>query len=152
MAKFKFHWGWGILLVYITFMSVFLFFFYKSFGELKTNELVTEDYYEKELVYGDVLDKKQHADTMKVQLQIIPSEQGVKIVFPHYLPQKKIEGKVILYKPNKKALDQVKEIILDENNEMLINRDNFISGRWNVIVDWKMDSIPYFREQKISIK
>lgn len=152
MAKFKFHWGWAILLVYITFMTVFLFFFYKSFGELKTNELVTEDYYEKELVYGDVLEKKQHADTMRVQVLIQPGEKGVKIVFPDYIKPENLSGKVILYKPDKKALDQEKEMVLDSLNQILIGQDNFIPGRWNIILDWEIDGIPYFKEQKITIK
>ena len=152
MAKFKFHWGWGILLFYITFMSVFLFFFYKSFGELKTNELVTEDYYEKELVYGDVLQKKEHADTMKVQVQILPQKQGINIIFPSYTDPSKIKGKVILYKPNKKALDQEIDIDLNEKKEMIIDKKHFVPGRWNIIIDWKLDSIPYFKEKKLTIK
>ncbi len=151
MAKFKFHWGWGILLFYIAFMSIFLFFFYKSFQELKTNELVTEDYYNKELVYGDVLKKKQHADTMHVQLQIKLEKNGLKIVFPSYVDPDRLKGKVILYKPDNKALDTEKEIRLNPQNEMLIEKENFIPGRWNIRVDWNIDSIPYFREQKITI-
>ncbi len=138
--------------MYITFMTVFLFFFYKSFGELKTNELVTEDYYEKELVYGDILEKKQHADSMRVQVLIQSGQEGVNIVFPSYLSPGKIEGKVILYKPDKKALDQEKEIVLDSLNRMLIRKENFIPGRWNIILDWKVNDIPYFKEQKLTIK
>jgi hypothetical protein len=149
MTKFKFHWGWAILLVYITFMTVFLFFFYKSFDELKTNDLVTEDYYEKELVYGEVLEKKQHADTMRVQVQILSSDKGVEVVFPDYISRGDLQGKIVLYKPDNKTLDQEINLVLDSNNKVLINKDKMIPGRWDVILDWEINKVPYFKEQKI---
>ena len=150
MAKFKFHWGWGILLVYLTFMSVFLFFFYKSFDELKTNELVTEDYYEKELVYGDVLEKKQNADTMRVQVQINPVDEGLLVIFPEYISKEKFQGKLTLYKPDNKALDREIKLVLDSINRFLVKEEEFIPGRWNIILEWELDKIPYFKEQKIT--
>ncbi len=152
MKKFKFHWGWATLLVYATFMTVFLYYFYKSFQELKTNELVTEDYYTEELQYGNVLAKKQNADTMKVNIQIINGNNGVLIEFPKYVRSKDIKGNVTLYKPDRKALDKTLDLKLDSLNQMLIPSKNFISGRWNIQIEWKKDSIPYFVEEKLMIK
>jgi hypothetical protein len=148
MAKFKLNWGWSMLLVYIIFMSVFLFYFWRSFKELESNELVTEDYYEKELVYGDVLAKKKNADTMRVQVQIIKDTDGLRIIFPGYI--KNIEGNIFLYKPDNSKLDQTIPIKLDEKASQKIKKDKLIPGRWDVSLDWKINDVPYFIEKKIT--
>ncbi len=150
MAKFKLNWGWSILLVYLTFMLVFLFYFWRSFKELESNELVTEDYYQKELEYGDVLAKKQNADTMRVAVQIIETNDGLKIVYPSYV--KDIKGKIILYKPDNSKLDKEIDIQLNENNTQTIGKSEYISGRWDIILDWQSEGVPYFYKQKITAK
>jgi len=149
MSKFKLNWGWSILLVYITFMLVFLFFFYKSFKELKTNELVTKDYYEKELVYGDVIKKRQNADTMRVPVKIFQKDKNLVIEFPPYV--QKAEGKIILYKPDNSKLDQEILLKLDEQNRQVINHDKLVSGRWDVIVDWQSNKVSYLKKEKMTL-
>ena len=150
MAKFKLNWGWSILLVYISFMTVFLFFFYKSFKELESNELVTDNYYQKELKYGEVLAKKKNADSMRIPVQVLQNAQGIQIVFPPY--QKNISGNIILYKPDNQKLDQTIPINLDVNNTQSIPKKSLISGRWNVTVDWKQNDVLYFIENKLEVK
>ena len=150
MAKFKLNWGWSILLVYTTFMTVFLILFFKSFKELETNELVTNNYYQKELKYGDVLAKKKNADSMRVPVKMLQNEQGLQIVFPTY--QKEVSGNIILYKPDNQKLDKTIAIDLDKNNQQTIPKKSLISGRWNVSIDWKQNGISYFTENKLDIK
>jgi len=150
MKKFKLHWGWSILLVYITFMLIFLFYFWRSFKELESNELVTKDYYNKELVYGDVVTKRQNADTMRIAVQIINTGKGLKIKFPDYtLP---VEGKIELYKPDNSKLDREIPLQLDENGTQIVKPSQLISGRWNISVDWKSHNLPYLLEKKMTLK
>lgn len=150
MKKVKLHWGWSILLVYITFMSVFLFYFWRSFQELKTNELVTKNYYEKEFVFGEVLDKRQNADTMRIQIQIIQDTDGLRIKFPPYV--KDVKGKIILYKPDNSKFDTEININLNEINEQKIPEKKLIPGRWDLKLDWESNNIHYLFEQKLNLK
>ena len=136
-------------MVYITFMSVFLFFFYRSFIELKSNELVTEDYYEKELVYGDVIKKLQNADTMRLPVKILQEQKNLVVVFPEYL--KNIKGKIILYKPDNSKLDREFLLQLDEHHRQIIESSFIIPGRWNVSVEWQSDGVPYLVEKKMTL-
>jgi len=149
MSKFKLNWGWSILLVYITFMLVFLFFFYKSFKELKTNELVTQDYYEKELVYGDVINKRQHADTMRIPVKIFQKQKKLIIKFPPYID--KAEGKILLYKPDNSKLDSNISLQLDDSKQQIIDASKLVPGRWNISVEWQTKKVPYLVEQKMTI-
>jgi len=149
MSKFKLNWGWSILLVYITFMLIFLFLFYQSFKELKSNEMVTNDYYKKELAYGDIIKRKQNADTMRIPVKIFQKDRNLIIEFPNYIH--KIEGKIILYKPDNSKLDQEIAIQVDQQHRQIIDKNKLISGRWDVIVDWKSGKVPYRIKQKMTL-
>jgi dynactin complex subunit len=130
-------------------MSIFLFYFWKSFDELKTNEMVTDNYYEKELVYGEVLAKKKNADTMRVQVQIIKDTDGLRISFPKYITDMK--GKINLYKPDNSKLDQEFTIRLDSNYNFKIPKDKYIPGRWDIFIDWESNNVLYFIEKKLNL-
>jgi len=149
MSKFKLNWGWSILLVYLTFMLIFLFAFYRSFKELESNELVTQDYYEKELVYGDVINKRQHADTMRIPVKIFQKQKKLIIKFPPYID--KAEGKILLYKPDNSKLDSNISLQLDDSKQQIINSSKLIPGRWNISVEWQTKKVPYLVEQKMTI-
>ncbi len=150
MKNFKFHWGWRILLVYLLFMSVFIFYFIRSFKELETNEMVTNDYYNKELNYEKVIDKKKNADTMRMAVQILQTPKGLKIQFPTYVSD--VHGQIELYKPDNSKLDKAVDIKLAKDNSQLIPSKEMVPGRWNVSVDWQSGKVPYRVEKKIMLK
>lgn len=149
MSKFKLNWGWSILLVYITFVGVFLFLLYRSFIELKSNELVTEDYYEKELVYGQEIKKRQNADTMRIPVKILQDRKNLVVEFPVYL--KNIQGEIRLYKPDNSKLDRKIPLKLNNHNRQIIDSSLIIPGRWNVTVEWQSKHVPYLVEKKMTL-
>ncbi len=151
MSKFKLNWGWSIFLIYATFVLVFLFYFYKSFYEAASNDLVVEDYYQKELVYGEVIAKKRNADTMRVQVQIINDQKGITVVFPDYIDDNSVSGNITLYKPDNKKLDAVIPFKLQQHQQ-LIGKNKLVNGKWEIYLDWKQSNIPYYIEKKISVK
>ncbi len=151
MSKFKLNWGWSILIVYASFIIIFVFFFIKSFQEQKSNDLVVEDYYKKELAYGEVIAKRQNADTMRIPIKIIDNDTDVNIVFPDYILGQNVVGKIELYKPNNKKLDKTIPINL-KNNQQKITKIILIPGRWYITLDWKNKNTEYFIQKKLSIK
>ena len=152
MAKFKLNWGWSILLVYTTFVMVFIFFFYKSFNEAASNDLVVEDYYQKELVYGEVIAKKKNADTMRVQVKILNDDKGISVVFPNYISDNDVTGTITLYKPDNKELDKKISFKLQQQQQNISKNELVSSGNWTIFLDWKVQNIPYYIEKKIYIK
>ncbi len=147
MSKFKLNWGWSILLVYITFMLVFLFYFYRSFKELESNELVTKDYYEKELKYGEVIKKRQHADTMRVPVKIFQEQKNLVVEFPKYTDR--VKGKILLYKPDNSKLDSQVSLQLDIDKRQIIDPAKLLPGRWNITVEWQSGKVSYLIEKNI---
>jgi hypothetical protein len=151
MSKFKLNWGWSLLIVYATFIIVFMFYFFKSFQEAASNDMVEEDYYQKELMYGDVIAKKQNADTMRVQVKILNDANGITVVFPDYLSDTDVSGNITLYKPDNKKLDRIIPFKLNKSKQSILKSD-LVSGKWTVFLDWKIKETPFYIEKKLFVK
>ncbi|NPA43849.1 MAG: hypothetical protein GXO27_07460 [Chlorobi bacterium] len=150
--KFQFNWGWAMLLVFLTFMSTFLYLFYKSMQYAKNYDLVVDDYYTAELQYGEELKKIHAADTMRIPVRIIEDSAGVEVVFPPYIPPTRVKGTVTLFKPDNKKLDQTLDLRLDTAGRMHISKEKFTFGRWDVILRWQIDSTEYVKKEKLYIR
>ncbi len=152
MSKFKFHWGWAIVVVFLTFMIIFSYQFWLSFKINETNYLMVDDYYTAELQYGDELNKIHHADTMKIPVKIYTSKEKISIRFPHYISKNKLSGEINLLRINNKNLDQKFSIRLDSTNTQIISGKFLIPGRWDVMIHWKIDSTEYLKKEKLYLK
>ncbi len=147
IKNFQWNWGWALLLVFITFMTTFLYVFYLSFKELETNEMVTEDYIADEMKFNQKLEKIHHADSMKTPVKMQLKKEGVLFVFPE--KHKGVSGMISLYKPDNKNLDNAWNFKIDSTGKLLIPADSLIFGRWNIQIYWKKDSFEYLKEEKI---
>jgi len=149
MKGFKWHWGWSILTVFVAFVVIFLYVFYLSIKELRTNELTVEDYYTAELQYGEVLDQKYRADTMRVPVKIRVDTQSLRIEFPTYWPPERVKGTLVLYRPNKQLFDRTVPFVAGEHHYIEVPRDSLLPGRWDIRLKWWVDSLPYYLEEKL---
>ncbi len=149
MKKFKWNWGWSLLTVFILFVGIFSYVFYLSIKHLKNDELFEENYYEAELKYGEVLDQKYRADTMRVPVKFILNKKGLMIQFPEYYRAEKVKGTLTLYRPNRKILDKDIPLRLDKGNTMLVPADSLIFGRWDIHLKWQVDTLEYYMEKPI---
>ena len=60
----KISWGYKIAGAYLLFVAGIMFLVYKANNE--TYDLVTENYYEEELKFQNVIDKKQRASSLSI--------------------------------------------------------------------------------------
>ncbi len=149
MKKFKWNWGWSLLTVFVLFVIIFSYVFYLSIKHLKNDELFEENYYEAELKYGEILDQKHRADTMRIAVKIHLKKNGIQIQFPPYYPPEKVEGTLTLYRPNKKLFDKNIPVNLDSNRMLFVPGDSLLPGRWDIHLKWKLDSLGYYLEKPI---
>ena len=67
----RINWGTGIVLAFIAFISFIMYFVIQmNTDDRADHELVTTDYYKKELAYQQEIDAEQNAAVLKAQLQI----------------------------------------------------------------------------------
>jgi len=145
----KFSWGTGIVLAFIGFMGFIMFFVIKANTDKKyDHDLVTEDYYIKELDFQNDIDKQNNAKSLSENISWTKTDKGLVIIFPEQLLTNNISGKVFLYRPSNKQLDFELPISLSDHN-LLIPDKRLLDGRWNIKVDWQYNGKSYLFKKEI---
>lgn len=90
-------WGYKILVFYLSFVVGMLFLVFKANSE--SFDLVTENYYEAELKYQDVIDQKGAVLELSAPPKITQTVNSVSIQLPKEFAGKNVQGEVYLYCP-----------------------------------------------------
>lgn len=139
----KINWGTAIVLVFVGFISFILFFVVKmNTNEKYEHDLVTEEYYKKELAFQKEIDAEQNAKNLKKDISVQKTPEGLSIQFPEDKNIEGISGTILMYRPSNKKLDFEIPIRLS-NTELKIPNDQLIEGRWNMTIDWTYDNTSY---------
>jgi len=145
----KFNWGTGIVLAFVAFISFIMYFVINMSTDKKyDHDLVTEQYYSKELKFQEDIDKKKNSRLLKTDIFWKKTQKGLAITFPKQMEYNKIKGKVFLYRPSNKQLDYETEISLSSHT-LLIPDERLVGGRWNIYIDWEYENTPYLYNKKI---
>jgi hypothetical protein len=145
----KINWGTGIVIAFALFMSFILYFVFKVQSDSKyDNELVTEEYYKKEIRVQSDIQNGQNANDLKIKVVITNTEKGIQIAFPKDLDFKKIKGTVSLYRPSNQKLDFDTPISLS-SPDLLIPKNNLVGGLWDITVEWTYEGITYLNKEEI---
>jgi hypothetical protein len=86
----------------------------------KNSEMVTDNYYEEELKYQDVIDAKKRADELTGKTCIQPDKSGIKITFPKDYNNSNTTVKFVLNRTDDQNLDIHKSVQLDANQSFTI--------------------------------
>ncbi|MFN8299065.1 MAG: FixH family protein [Chitinophagales bacterium] len=145
----KFNWGWGIALVYGAFVVFMLTLVYRS--TQTKEELVTEDYYGKELKYQEQIDKQKRAESFKQPLQWKVENHQVQLTFPAEVTGKPVKADVTFYRPNDSKLDFNVSCTPDASGICAIASDKFAKGTYKMQVEWNADGVSYYNEGQINM-
>ncbi len=146
----KMNWGTGIAITYVVFViatvSVVLFT-----TTIDVN-LVTDDYYEKELAFQDEIDKVSRTNKLAEQPVINLTGKNVYLKFPNSINSTLVEGKIKFYRPSDNNLDFSLPIALNEHGEQIVNSIRLIEGMWRVYVDWNIDDEHFLVEKILMVR
>ena len=122
--KIKIGWGTGIVIAMISFMIFILSFVYKSMAlDEYHHELVSEDYYKDELHYQKEIDKLNNAKTLKQDIVLSNSKEGILLQFPKDLDQNKISGSIFFQRLSNKKLDFLLDLSLDNHQQLIPDKN-----------------------------
>jgi nitrogen fixation protein FixH len=145
----KMNWGTGLAIVLILFIGFIMFFVIKISTDKKYDyDLVTEEYYKKELIFQKAMDDEENSNTLSVSIIGEKTEAGWMLTFPENLDYSKITGTVLLYRPSNKKLDFQIPLQLSAKN-LLIPDDRLVAGRWNTIIQWNYEGEDYLYKNEI---
>lgn len=139
----KFTWGHGVAVALGSFIAFILFMIFIFSNGQQNSELVSDNYYEDELVYQQVIDAKKNAEQLieKPTFKQIPA--GIKILFPTaVLPEtRKVDFE--LFRTDDANLDVKKELALDASNTLLIPKQVISKGSYTLKIKWLQNKKPY---------
>ena len=142
------NWGYKIIIIYSAFVLGIVFMVYKATQQ--NTDLVTTDYYAKELVYQDRIDEAKRTSLLSAQITIVKKSRQLEIGFPTEFLNKKITGSVKLYFPPDEKKDAVKGFeTAGSMVEIPIPQKN--KGFHYVQVSWVAEGLNYYYEQKINL-
>lgn len=146
----KLNWGTNIAVLYISFVVISggMAIYMMSIDV----ELVTDNYYEKELVYQDQIESIRRAEALPEQVTYVDEDEYIKIKFPKIFPHNEIKGEIHLYRPSDEKMDIVFPIELDSNRTVLIPKNELQMGYWKAKIDWRVKSVNYFNEYRIYLQ
>ncbi len=148
----KINWGTGIVIAFAFFMSFILYFIIKvQTNSAYDNEFVVNEYYKKELLAQQDLDREQNAYDLNNKVAINTTSEGITISFPSDFDFKTIQGKVSLYRPSNQKLDFEIPISLSSPH-LLIPKSNLVGGRWGINIDWNYQGKKYLNKEEVYFK
>lgn len=142
------NWGYKILFVYAIFVAGILFLVFKS--STQNTDLVTTNYYEKELKYQDKIDQENRNNALSAPIQYEIKDHELLINFPADFKGKKINGTLVLYCPANEKKDISQDFTLqDDILHIHLPQEN--KGLFELQINWTADQLNYYFQHKISI-
>lgn len=144
----KINWGTGIVISFILFIGFIMYMVVTMMsGEKYDHDLVTEEYYKKEINYQQEIDAEKNAQLLSENITVRTNSEGIVIKFPKDLEYKDIVGTISFYRPSNKKLDFDLPIELTSNT-LIIPDTKVVEGKWGIIIDWKYEGVNYlFKDQ-----
>lgn len=133
----------------VLFIAFIMYFVIKISTDKKYDyDLVTEEYYKKEMVYQKEIDDEENSNSLETAISGEKTTEGWLLTFPKNIDYSKIEGTVFLYRPSNKQLDFQLPLKLSSGN-LLIPDQRLVAGRWNTIVQWTYEGEDYLYKKEI---
>lgn len=144
-----FNWGHKLTIFICAFAGMIILLVYKC---TQTNfDLVTKEYYKDELVYQQVIDGTNLANSLSAKTIVTQNDSYISIQFPEEMKGKSLTGTASFYCPADARRD--KKIALSVNAAALqqIGKQQFLPGRYIVKLSWNADGKQYYSESSIEI-
>jgi hypothetical protein len=139
----NFSWGHGVVIALFAFIVFILSMLFLFPNGQKNSEMVTDNYYEEELQYQDVIDAKKRADNLQEKPTYSQDTSGIKIVFPKGYDNSNTTVKFVLNRTDDQNLDIKKSEQLNADQSILIPAKVLKPGNYTLRLTWTKDKTDY---------
>jgi hypothetical protein len=142
------NWGKKIALVYLSFVAFMGFMVWKCLQQKDIN-LVSEDYYQKEIAYQTNIDQMNNTNQLSSELKFDYKSDGQTVMLG--FPKESIgsTGEVNFYRPADAHKDFKVKLDIANAESQSIPVSNLDRGLWVVKVSWNKDGKGYYKEEKM---
>jgi len=142
------NWGYKILAVYIVFVLGIAFMVIRSSSQKM--DLVTEDYYGKELKYQEIINESKSAEALSEKLKYEVEGNLLRITFPKDFAGQQLSGEAELYYPADENRD-IRSPFNLKDTALVIPLSAANKGLHELHISWQADGVKYYFEKKIFI-
>jgi len=146
------HWPLGITLIYVLFVLLLIAFL--VFSGFQQVDLVTEDYYDQEIIYQKQINRIDRAQSLSEPVNwVYDKEKGALTVqFPPEFDPIKVRGNILFFRPSDAKQDKLVTLKLSSAGTQLINTKNLMPGYWKIKAFWQVEKIEYYKEGVLIIE
>ena len=145
----KISWGVKIAILYCTFIGLVVVMVFMSVHQ--NIDLVSEDYYKKELVFQDKINEMKNAEALSGKITHSITNSDIELQFQEEFKTRKVTGDILFFCPAAASRDYQIPVSLNENAQQKISLSKFTKGMYKMQISWKDDKTHYFAEETIVI-
>jgi hypothetical protein len=137
----------GFFIAAILFIGTFI-----AFALRQREDLVSADYYEREVRYQSQLDSMNRSQALAAQVVVTyePIPRRIVITLP-IAYRRGAAGSVHLYRPSDARLDREVPLRLDPEGIQRLDATQLPEGLWKVRVKWSVNGQDYFLDQPVIV-
>ena len=143
-------WGYRITILTLGFVFFMTFLVISAFRQ--NFDLVTEDYYGRELQFEAQIEKQKNQQGLKDSLTCVVSENNVIIKYPEEFRGKDIRGEILFFRPSDAKKDVKRAIVSASNGIQVLTGDLFSKGMYKAQLDYVVEGKKYYYEKSIMIQ
>lgn len=143
------NWGNKIVIVFTVFVTGMIVMVVKAFQE--EQQMVTSNYYEKELVYQQKIDAMKNLALLNDSVVVHQAQNVLVVKLPEAMHVKQVNAMVHLYCPFNEANDQHVQLTTN-NGSLSMPLNNVQVGNYVVKTEWNDGEKMFYSENKIIIK
>ncbi|MBL8007088.1 MAG: FixH family protein [Ignavibacteria bacterium] len=145
----KISWGIKVIVMYGLFSAGILLMVFVSMG--KNVDLVSENYYEKEIKYQNQIDILRKSAEINNKIETVLNGNEILINYNDSELKGRISGEIVFYRPSDAKKDFKVEINPGVNGIQSVASDNLDKGQWKIRFDIMQNNEKYFAEKTIFI-
>lgn len=116
-------------------------------------DLVSQDYYERELRYQEDIDRRTRTQALEGQVQVRYDADRRQLTFalPAAHAAKRAEGEIQLYRPSAAGLDRRVPLTVDSRGQQILDATTLSDGLWRVRVTWRVGGEEFSCDEKVIV-
>ena len=148
--KIKYNWGFGIAVSFILFALATFVMVYIS---VSTNvDLVTDDYYEKELKYQQHIELVKSTSALEQTIGVDVTATNIVLKYPNLGSTASYSGTVFFFRPSDQRGDYQKSVSIDSIYSQTFSTETMKQGFWRAKIFWNVGQKEYYSELPIIIQ
>lgn len=141
-------WGYRITILVVGFVCFMTFMVIAAFQQ--DFDLVTEDYYGRELQFQSQINKQINQQQLSLPVVCKQENDQLIIQFPEELLDKKIDGEIVLYRPSNASKDFIVKLNPAVGKQS-IDKKILLKGLYEIQITYTCDDKAYYFDEDLMI-